>query len=99
MPTTAIMTFSGKKLEPYMAPEDARLISVKIPASTAFLARGTVLGELTATPGTYKAYASGNADGSQVAKAILAFDIATDAGGLITLTPTSGQSTGGEYGE
>lgn len=48
------------------------------------------------TPGVYKAYASGNTDGSQVAKGILAYDVATDASGNITL---GGQATGGEWGQ
>jgi len=48
------------------------------------LAAGTVLGELTATPGTYKAYATANTDGSQVPKGILMYPVVTDASGNIT---------------
>ncbi len=41
--------------------------------------------------GTFKAYASGNTDGSQTAKGILQFDVVTDSLGNITL----GQQAGG----
>jgi hypothetical protein len=46
------------------------------------------------TRGTFKAYASGNTDGSQVAKCILQFDCAVDASGNITL---GGQTGGDEH--
>lgn len=43
-------------------------------------------------PGIYAAYASGNTDGTQNARAILPFDCITDANGKITL----GTATGGD---
>lgn len=89
MATTPINTYTGKKLEPFINPEQARMINVRLQASVT-LARGTVLGELTATQGTFKAYASGNADGSQNPKAILVFDVTTNA---------SGEWAYGEFGE
>ena len=49
-----------------------------------------------ATAGTYTAYASGNSDGSQTAKALLPWDIVTDSAGLITI---GSQGGGGEWGE
>lgn len=84
MPTTAIQQYSGSRLEPYMDAEDALCIDVQLPASATYAA-GTVLGELTATQGTYKAYASGNADGSQNPKAILVYAATVDGSGNITL--------------
>jgi hypothetical protein len=80
MPSTALYNFTQLKLEPVQNPDLARTIAVKLPASVTY-SRGTILGELTATPGTYKKYDSGGADGSQVPKAILAYDVTTDASG------------------
>jgi len=97
MPTTAQHTWSGKKLEPFQFPHLARTIAVKLPANVT-LARGTILGEVTATPGTFAAYANANANGTQDAKAILAFDVSTDASGNITFGTTAG-GAGGEWGE
>jgi hypothetical protein len=48
------------------------------------------------TGGTYAAYAAGNTDGSQNAKAILKYPCATDAYGNVTLGTTAG---GGEWGQ
>ena len=89
MPTSASQQYSGTRLDPYIDAEDALCIDVQLPASVTYAA-GTVLGELTATQGTYKAYASGNADGSQNPKAILVYAATTDGSGNITLP--------GEYG-
>lgn len=95
MPTSAITTFSGKKLEPFYRPDLAREQAVKLPASVT-LARGTMLGEKSATPGTFGAYASGNSDGTERCKGILAFDCVSNASGKIAHT-TDG--TTGELGE
>jgi hypothetical protein len=46
--------------------------------------------------GKWAAYASGNADGTQVAKGIVAIDIATDTAGRVTY---GAQPAGGEHGE
>lgn len=43
-------------------------------------------------PGTFKAYASGNTDGSQTPRAILAYDASTDASGNITWGAAAGSS-------
>jgi hypothetical protein len=90
------MTYTGVKLEPAYYPETAKTLAVKLPNSVNY-ARGTVLGEVTATPGVYKAYASGSSDGSQVPKCILTFDCQTDSSGNITLSGTSG-TAGDEWG-
>lgn len=98
MPTTATHTWTGQKLEPYMVrgPGDPPEMAVAITPSV-HLAKGTVLGIITAT-GLYKAYATGNVDGSQTARGILAFDVDVDASGNITYTTTTGQ-VGGELGQ
>jgi Bacteriophage lambda head decoration protein D len=83
MPTTSAVDYTAQRLVSFFNPEDARRITVKLPASVTY-AKGTVLGELTASPGTYRNYLSGSADGSQVAKVILEYACTTDAAGLIT---------------
>lgn len=92
MPTTAQQQYSGvNRLDPVYAPELAKQQSVNImPNKT--LAKGTVLGELTSTPGTFGDYASGHADGTQVAKAILTYSITTDASSNITVLGEFGQT-------
>jgi hypothetical protein len=45
---------------------------------------------LTATPGQFKAYASGNADGSQIPKGILQYACTTDGSGNITIANEQG---------
>lgn len=89
MPTSPTNIYGLQRLVPvYPLPDVARQ-PVKLPASVVY-ARGTVLGEVTATPGTFKAYASGNVDGSQTARCILEYDCATDASGNITFGGTAG---------
>ncbi|HEV7213706.1 MAG TPA: head decoration protein [Chloroflexota bacterium] len=92
MPTTAFQTYSNSKLIPVYRPDLALLQNVAIVPSVT-LAQGTVMGELTATPGTFKAYAVGNADGSQVAKGILQYAVTTDASGNVTLAGEFGQTS------
>jgi hypothetical protein len=75
----------------------AKKIDVSIKAST-LIAKGTILGEITASPGVYAPYAHGNVDGSQVPKVIAVYDMQTDASGNITYTTTAGQA-GGEFGQ
>jgi hypothetical protein len=95
MPTAATNTYSGAVLLPMYDEPESALIPVKLAASTVF-AKGTVLGEVTATPGLYKAYASGSSDGSEVPKGILQYDCATDASSNVTF---GGAATGGPFGE
>lgn len=95
MPTTATNTYSTDRLVPVYSPEEAKRIEVKLPASIAY-AKGTILGEVTATPGTFKAYATAAGDGSGVAKLILEYACATDASGNITFGTTA---VGGPFGE
>jgi hypothetical protein len=95
MPTSAAKTFTGLSLVPvYPEPPSPRQ-PVSLVASVT-LARGTVLGELTATPGRFKAYASGNADGSEVPKCILEYDVVVDASNNISIAGSGGT---GEFGE
>lgn len=88
MPSSASYTYDmSKRLDPVMEADDAAEISVNLADGT--YAQGTVLGELTATPGKFKAYATGNSDGSQTAKAILRY-ACTVASGVITIADEQG---------
>ena len=98
MPTsTQAQKFSNYKLEPAQNPGMAMIRNVKLPVSVSYKA-GTLVGEVSATPGTFKAYASGSVDGSQIVKGILVYDVATDASGNVSLTQTAG-NVGGEFGQ
>lgn len=58
MPTSQALGFTGARLDPVLGAADAlaSLVRVLLPPNVSY-AQGTILGELTATPGTYKAYA------------------------------------------
>jgi hypothetical protein len=88
-------TFTSKKVDPFSNPQDARTMCVQLAASLTLVA-GTVLGQIT-TGGKFAAYDDENSDGTEVAKAILPYDVETDSNGQITLSTT--QSTGGPQGE
>lgn len=88
-----VTTFTAQKLEPYMNPEDAKTISIKLSASKT-LAAGTVLGRKT-TGNTWEAYNDANSDGTEVAKAILQYAVATDASGNAFF----GTAASSEFGE
>lgn len=88
MPTTYSSSYElqGNRLDP-LYPHDAAAQAVAIKpagAGTTTLQAGTILGEVTATPGTYGAYASGNSDGTQNPNAILKYTITVDTSGNIT---------------
>lgn len=88
MPTTASVTYDPSlRLDPYFNANEAKAIPVNLADGS--YAKGTVLGELTATPGTYKAYASGNSDGSQVPKGFLVYACVA-ASGAITVANQQG---------
>lgn len=90
MPASATFIYSmANRLDPYYEGNEAPVINVNLGASLT-LAKGTVLGELTATPGTFIAYASGNADGSQIPKGILQYAVVTDGAGLATIANEQG---------
>lgn len=85
MPTTAQHTFSASsRLDPLFRPEDEKIIHVALTVSTTY-ARGQVVGEVTATPGTYKLYATAAVDGSGTARGVLKYGCSTDASGNITI--------------
>lgn len=85
MPSTALYTFTGKKLESQIRPDLSPTIAVKLPVSSTFTL-GTILGEITATPGTFNTFDPNAADGTQIAKCILQYTVTTDADGLATIS-------------
>jgi len=93
MPTTAVQTYSGTKLEPLINPEEAydSIFRVALPASVTY-PQGTWVGEVIATPGTYKAYVAANVDGSQNPVGVLQYPCSTDALGNITIVGEWGQT-------
>lgn len=91
MPTAATHTFTEDCLDPVYADVPAPMQNVALSDGT--YAKGTVLGELTATPGTFAAYADAAVDGTGVAKAILKYACVV-ASGLVAQV-----SGGGPFGE
>lgn len=81
MPTT-VSTFSLDELIPAFPSDDFIEMQVKLSPGT--YAKGTIIGEITASPGTYKAYASGNSDGSQIPKAALRYACTVAGDGTIS---------------
>ena len=80
MPGTTLYNFTQLKLEPVSNPDLARQIAVLLLESTTFT-RGEILGEIANRPGVYKKFDPTENDGSEVPKAILAYDVVTDASG------------------
>jgi hypothetical protein len=80
MPTAAFDTYTGGPVVPFERPELASVKNFKFPNSGT-VAKGTIVGELTATPGSVKTYADANVDGSGVAKYITMYDVTVDASG------------------
>lgn len=85
MPTSPQVIFSASRLEPAFDADNAMdsLVDVKLKASTTFV-KGTIVGEISASPGTYGAYASGNTDGTQNPTGIIQYGGTTDANSNIT---------------
>lgn len=81
MASAAMHTYSDKKCEPFIDPQDARTFSVQFKPSTT-IARGTILGQVAAS-GKFAPYASGNSDGTQTPRAIAMYDMVVDANGKI----------------
>src|SRR5690242_10659608 len=79
--TTVIGTWNPDAVEPQLG-LPAPSFTIKLKASTTY-AKGVLLGELTASPGTFAVYADANADGTGVAKCVLPRQVTTDAAGLI----------------
>lgn len=95
MPTTPIATFGYGRVDPFREAEDAPVRNVNLKPSTVFAA-GTIVAEITATPGTYGPYVAANTDGTQNPVGVLQYACATDAGGLVTFGTVAGTSEWGQ---
>ncbi len=93
----AVATWDPNQANSWLPNPKAFLLPITLKASTNY-PKGQVLGPVTATPGNYAPYASGNSDGSQVAECILPMACQTDSAGNITFSSTSTQTVG-EFGE
>ncbi len=95
MPTTFTTSYSPSQRLDYLFPEPSHpeINAALVPGT---YAKGTILGEVTATPGTYKAYASASVDGSQNPALILMYACVVDGSGNISLGTST---TGGEFGQ
>lgn len=83
MPTTYINVMSNAKLVPVINPGSADVMEIRI-GNSKTLVKGTIMAEVTATPGIYDAYANGGAGGLGVPKGLLMYDVTTDSSGNIT---------------
>lgn len=96
MPTAAATTWGAGRVDPIKNPNGANVEVINLKASTTFAA-GTLVGEITASPGTYGPYASGNSDGTQLPTHILQYACVTDASSNVTIGGTG--AAGGEWGQ
>lgn len=96
MPTTAITTFGAGRVDPIKDWRSARVEVLNLKVSTTFAA-GTLIGEITASPGVYGPYATGNVDGTQNPTHVLQYQCVTDASGNITFG--AGPAGTSEWGE
>lgn len=85
MSTNAIAVYRLDELIPLQDPDLARADNVNLAVGA--YAKGTVLGEVTATPGLFKPYLAANTDGSNVAKMLLKTACTVTA-------PVAGDTTG-----
>lgn len=84
MPTTAQHTFSNaNQVRPFFVADDEHILNVKL-APSLTIAKGTILGELSATPGVYAPYSSAAVTGAQTPKLILTQSVVTDASSNVT---------------
>jgi hypothetical protein len=84
VPTTPQHTFSNNnQVRPFFNADDEHIINVKLSPSLT-IAKGTILGEVSADPGTYAPYASANSNGTQNPKLILTQSVVTDASSNVT---------------
>lgn len=93
MPTSATNTYTIESVKPKYShevhPQPQEVFKV---AASQTLAKGTVVGAVTASPGTIAAYASGNSDGTQLPIGILQYAVTTDGSAVIT-TPNEWGAT------
>lgn len=83
MPTTPYLSFTYNRLDPLFNEEDARPMPVMLKGPNTYLP-GTILGEITATPGVYAPWNANAVDGTQNPKVWTRLQTAVDANNLVT---------------
>lgn len=83
MPTTNIFDYTIVKVEPTVKADQVHTVAALFQPSVT-VPRGSLMGELTASPGVYVPYDHTAVDGRQVLKGLNPYDITTDANGYIT---------------
>lgn len=83
MPVLPVHTFGNAELIPAVAHDQYPAPQINVALAQGAYVTGQVLGELTATPGKFGAYADANVDGTGVAKVILERPATVDAQGNI----------------
>ena len=89
MPTTATDTFSIGGLLPQRPNATNECIAVKLKASTTFQ-QGSLLAEVTASPGVFVPYDGTKSDGSEIPRGLLKYGVTTDANGGYAVGPFGG---------
>lgn len=84
MPLLPTTTFSCSELLPAVPHESYPSFEINGNLAPGTYVAGQVLGELTATPGTFGAYATANVDGTGVAKAIMRYPATVDPQGNVS---------------
>lgn len=84
----AVFGLAAGCVEPLKNAEDASTENILLAASTLYPA-GTLVGEITASPGVYGVYGTGHVDGTQNPTHVLMYSVATDASGNIFMATTA----------
>jgi hypothetical protein len=94
MPTSAIATYSRKRVMPLTQPHEAQEEAIALMPSQTLVA-GTLVGQVAASVDRYAAYNSTLTNGAQTPTHILEYDVVVDASGNISI----GDQTAGERGQ
>lgn len=94
MPTIEAINFSDARLIPLKNPSAARKEDINLAAGT--YVAGQLVGEVTATPGTYTAYNSTKTNGGQNPAFLLEYKCIVDTDGNIWIGDLSGASEWGK---
>lgn len=92
----AVITYTPSTgvLLPLKNPDDANTENLQL-APSATYAAGQIVGEITATPGIYAAYASGGSNGTQKPTHLIMYSCVTDAAGNVFF----GSAASSEWGQ
>jgi hypothetical protein len=85
---TVLNTYTNDPITSGVPGTELVLLHVNLKASETYL-KGSAIGEITATPGTFGPYASGASDGTETPTAIVPFTCVSASSGLITVGTTA----------